>query len=151
MSNKKSAQVPETPKAENKNMSKSIIEQAKEKIKTPIKEKLNQKAGAINKPTAAAMELFCEQSEEFARAIIESDKTFADCLNAIVKGIGNAVSDFDVYSKAVEFFFPGAKVEFKMLIHMSEYDMNESQDTTPETAEPHESNISLSLDSLLDW
>ena len=78
MSNKKSAQVPETPKAENKNMSKSIIEQAKEKIKTPITGKLNQKAGAINKPTAAAMELFCEQSEEFARAIIESDKTFSD-------------------------------------------------------------------------
>lgn len=151
MSNKKSAQVAETPKAENKNMSKSIIEQAKEKIKTPIKGKLNQKAGVINKPTAAAMELFCEQSEEFARAIVESDKPFADCLNEIVKDVGNAVSDFEVYSKAVEFFFPGAKVEFKMLIHMSEYDMNESQDTTPKTAELQESNISLSLDSLLDW
>lgn len=149
MSNKKSAQVPETPKAENKNMSKSIIEQAKEKIKTPITGKLNQKAGAINKPTAAAMELFCEQSEEFARAIVECDKTFSDCLNAIVKDIGNAVSDFDVYSKAVEFFFPGAKVEFKMLIHMSEYDMNESQETIPKIQES--SNISLSLDSLLDW
>lgn len=158
MSNKKkSADSTAIPSAEeNKIISMPIIDQACKKIKTSAKAKLNSKAKAVESATAAALKLFCKQSEEFARAIVESDKTFEDCLNKIVKGVGSSISDFDVYSKAVEFYFPGAKVEFRMLIHMSEYEMDESnEDLQPAAAvqsnsKPSES-ISLSLDSLLDW
>lgn len=158
MSNKKksAADTAISTAEENKIISMPIIDQACEKIKTSAKAKLNNKAKAIESATAAALKLFCKQSEEFARAIVESDKTFEDCLNEIVKGVGSSISDFDIYSKAVEFYFPGAKIEFKMLIHMSEYEMDESnEDLQPaaalqSTIKPA-ANISLSLDSLLDW
>lgn len=144
---------PEAATSEGKKTLKStsIITQAKEKIKTSSKAKLSNKAKAIEKATANALKLFCEQSEEFARAIVESNKTFDDCLTEIVKGIGNSISDFDVYSKAVEFYFPGAKIEFKMLIRMSEYELDEPLTTTENVAVKPKESIALSLDSLLDW
>lgn len=143
------------PSAEKQNSSLSIIDQAEKKINTSNK-KLNAKAKAISEPTASALKLFCLQSEEFARAIVESDKSFDDCLESIVKDVGASISDFDVYSKAVEFYFPGAKIEFKMIIRMSEYEMEDPEEApqaeaaVQHAAKPTE-NISLSLDSLLDW
>ena len=76
--------------------------------------------------------------------------TTEDCINAVVKRITGktSVSDLDVYQAAAEFFFPGAKIEFRMLLHMSEYELLE--DKTPEPEQPKRS-IDLSLDSLLDW
>lgn len=147
--NKKSAGGTAIPSAEKnkKNISISIIEQAKEKIKTSGAN-LNQKARAIEIATAKTLKQFCDQSEEFSRAIVESDKTFDGCLREIVKGVGSSISDFDLYTKAVQFYFPGAVVEFKMLIHMSEYELDKQEQTAPEKPKD---NISLSLDSLLDW
>lgn len=145
---KKSAGGAATPSAESMDkISPTIIQQAKEKIKTSGA-KLGQKERAIEKATAEALKQFCDQSEEFARAIAESDKTFDGCLREIVKGVGSSISDFDVFSKAVQFYFPGAVVEFKMLIRMSEYETEEPPAPAPE--KPKDT-ISLSLDSLLDW
>lgn len=154
--NKKTAGGAATPSAENMDkISPIIIAQAKEKIKTSTGAKLNNKAKAIESATATALKQFCDQSEEFARAIAESDKTFDGCLSEIVKGVGSSISDFDVFTKAVQYYFPGAVVEFKMLIHMSEYEIEEQEHSspTPQPAEPPKTkqNISLSLDSLLDW
>ncbi len=153
---KKSAGGAATPSAESMDkISPTIIQQAKEKIKTPTEAKLNNKAKAIEIATATALKQFCDQSEEFARAVIESDKTFDGCLSEIVKGVGSSISDFDVFTKAVQYYFPGAVVEFKMLIHMSEYEIEEQEHSSPapQFAEPPKTkqNISLSLDSLLDW
>lgn len=146
---KKSAGGTAIPSAEQiNNISYIIIAQAKEKIKTSTGAKLNNKAKAIESATATALKQFCDQSEEFARAIAESDKTFDGCLSEIVKGVGSSISDFDLYTKAVQFYFPGAVVEFKMLIHMSEYELDKQEQTAPEKPKD---NISLSLDSLLDW
>lgn len=152
--NKKSAGGVAAPSAENKkNISTSIIDQAKEKIKTSSKViKLHRKAEVIKDATTKALHQFCEQSEEFSRAVIDCDKPFEVCLNEIIKGTGNAISDLNVFNKAVQFYFPGAVVEFRMLIHMSEYELDESeQPQTHWTDEPQKENISLSLDSLLDW
>lgn len=152
--NKKSAGGVAAPSAEeNKILSTSIIDQAKEKIKTSSKVvKLNKKAEVIKDATIKALHQFCEQSEEFSRAVIDCDKPFEVCLNEIIKGTGNAISDLDVFNKAVQFYFPGAVVEFRMLIRMSEYELDEpEQPPTPRTYEPKKDNISLSLDSLLDW
>lgn len=125
------------------NISTDIISSAQAKIKSYDAKKIKgQVAKAIAKPTAKALCTFCKQSEEFARAVIDNDKGFEVCLAEISKGIGSSVSDIDVYQKAVEFYFPGAKVEFRMLIHMSEYETDKPE---PKQA------VSLSLDSLLDW
>ena len=145
---KKSAGGAATPSAESMDkISPTIIQQAKEKIKTSGA-KLGQKERAIEKATAEALKQFCDQSEEFARAVIESDKTFDGCLSRIVKGVGSSISDFDVFTKAVQYYFPGAVVEYKMLIRMSEYETEEPPAPAPE--KPNDT-ISLSLDSLLDW
>lgn len=138
---KKSAGGAATPSAGKENISSFIIRQAQEKIKTSGGKKLGRYENAVNSAVANALCEFCSQSEEFARAIVESDKTYADCLTAVCKGLGQSISDFDLYTKAVQFWFPGAVVEYKMTIRMSEYEVEEEQ---------HE-DISLSLDSLLDW
>ena len=137
--------------AENKNYDTAIINQAVEKINPKLK-KLNKYAAVIAEPTAKALHGFCRQSEEFARAIAETDKTFKDCLETITKDIGSSISDIEVYQKAVEFFFPGAKVEFRMLIHMSEYEMQDNESSAPaETVPEQPKSLDISLDSLLDW
>lgn len=123
--------------------SNSILAQAKQKIKSFDIKKLGQKAKAIAEPTANALVTFCEQSEEFARAVLDG-KEFNECLKEISKDFGDAVSDLEVYSKAVQFYFPGAIVKFEMKILMSEYEADEQVTQKKE-------NLSLSLDSLLDW
>ena len=135
------------------NNSNEIITRAVEKINPKLK-KLNKYAAVIAEPTAKALHGFCKQSEEFARAVVETDKTFQDCLETITKDIGRAVSDIEVYQKAVEFFFPGAKVEFKMIIHMSEYEMQDNEPSAPAEPVPEpeqKKDIDLSLGGLLDW
>ena len=138
--NKKSAGGAATPSADKENISSFIIRQAQEKIKISDEKKLGRYEKAVNSAVADALREFCGQSEEFARAVVENDKTYQDCLTAICKGLGQSISDFDLYTKAVQFWFPGAIVEYKMTIRMSEYELEE-----PKT------DISLSLDSLLDW
>ena len=140
-----------TPATEIENNSNEIITLAVEKINPKLK-KLNKYAAVIAEPTAKALHGFCKQSEEFARAVVETDKTFQDCLETITKDIGRAVSDIEVYQKAVEFFFPGAKVEFRMLIHMSEYEMQDNEPSAPaETVPEQPKSLDVSLDGLLDW
>ena len=144
--NKKTANGTAIPSADTKlkNFSSIIIEDAQEKIKPSEEKKLGRYENAVNSAVAAALREFCEQSEEFARAIVESDKTYNDCLTEICKGLGKSISDFDLYTKAVQFWFPGAIIEYKMVLHMSEYETEEEQHEEPK-------DISFSLDSLLDW
>lgn len=61
---------------------------------------------------------FCKQDKEFAQAIAQSDKTLSDCLAFIAKGCGNALSDIAAYTKAVQFYFPGAKIRYTMTIDL---------------------------------
>ncbi|MBQ5563209.1 MAG: hypothetical protein IIT39_07475 [Clostridia bacterium] len=155
MTDIKEKSAPETAisETETKNYDTAIINQAVKKINPKLK-KLNKYAAVIAEPTAKALHGFCRQSEEFARAVVETDKTFQDCLETITKDIGRAVSDIEVYQKAVEFFFPGAKVEFKMIIHMSEYELNDNEPSAPAEPVPEpeqKKDIDLSLGGLLDW
>ena len=153
MTDIKEKSAPETAVSETEieNNSNEIITRAVEKINPKLK-KLNKYAAVIAEPTAKALHGFCKQSEEFARTVVETDKTFQDCLETITKGIGSSISDIEVYQKAVEFFFPGAKVEFRMLIHMSEYEMQDNESSAPaETVPEQPKSLDISLDSLLDW
>lgn len=70
-------------------------------------------------PTADALWSFCEQDMEFAQAVEQSGKTFNDCINEISRGLGRACSDLTVFTKAVQFYFPGATISYNMDIHLS--------------------------------
>lgn len=132
------------PTRESEKVSTEIINQAIEKINPKSIKKSNRYMEVVAEPVAKALHGFCRQSEEFARAITETDRTFQECLETIVKGIGQAISDIDVYQRAVEYYFPGAKIEFTMTIRISEYEM-------PEPIHKPKKKIDLSLGSLIDW
>ena len=145
---KKSAGGAATPSADKQNNSTFIIEQAKAKIKVSDEKKLGRYEKAVNSATAAALRSFCEQSEEFARAVIDG-KSYDECLKTSCKGIGVAISDLDMFTRAAQFYFPGVRISYTMTLHMSEYELEDE----PEAAAPkaEKTDISLSLDSLLDW
>lgn len=69
----------------------------------------------IYKPVAEALKQFCS-NQRFATAILDSDKTLSDCCKAITKGVKEAISDIEVYRRAVQFYFEGADVKFDMRI-----------------------------------
>ncbi|MBP0976372.1 MAG: hypothetical protein J6P20_09935 [Oscillospiraceae bacterium] len=107
-------------------------------------------AQVLAKPTADALMEFCRQEPEFEQAIEQSGKTFDDCLAAITKGIGSAISDLELYSRAVRFYFPVASVRFHMTIDLcgnngaADPPITMTQQDKPEP-------MNLSLDSLLDF
>ena len=82
-----------------------IQKQAIEKIEKESAEfKGNRYGEVVAKPTAEALKQFCESSEDFAQAVVNSDKTFSDCIGKVVEDITNAISDIDVYKRAVKFY-----------------------------------------------
>lgn len=86
-------------------------------------EKLEKEKSTVKGPKETAMASvvmdalkdFCRQEEEFAQAIVQGG-SFADCMKAVAKGVGNSISDLDAYKRAVQFYFPGAKI--KMQLHI---------------------------------
>ena len=134
------------PSAESANYTTEIINHAIEKINPKSVKNANRYMEVVAEPVAKALHGFCRQSEEFARAITETDRTFQECLETITKGIGQSISDVDIYQRAVGYYFPGAKIEFKMTIRMSEYETEK-----PEPIHKPKKKIDLSLGSLIDW
>lgn len=106
-----------------------FVSKAVEKIESGIAAVKGQKENVVKRPVADALISFCRQQEEFAQAVVQSEKTFADCIAHVVKGCGNALSDIEAYRKAVGFWFPGAVVDMVLTIRMSEY-----EEPAPETA-----------------
>lgn len=101
-------------------MNNEIIKQAEQKLISEVTENLlkDQKAKAVLDAVKNALITFCNQEEEFAQAIVESEKTISDCCTEIMKGVGNYISDLEVYKKAVEFYFSGANISFEMKIDL---------------------------------
>ena len=58
---------------------------------------------------------FCIQSAAFAKAVAEGG-SFADCMTAVAKGVGSAISDLEAYKKAVRFYMPNAEIIVQMQI-----------------------------------
>lgn len=95
-----------------------IIKSALDKLEEGAKEKINDKYGAVIKTYVHnALAGFCKQDESFAQAIIDGG-TFAECIKYCTEGIGGntGISDIDIYRRAVQFYFPGARVDFKIQI-----------------------------------
>ena len=49
-------------------------------------------------------------------------KSFAGCMEAVVKGCGNVLSDVEAYRRAASYYFDGAYVEMQMVIHVNPHD-----------------------------
>lgn len=83
-------------------------------------------ATAVYESVRDALIGFCEQNEEFADAILQQDKTLGECCGTIMQNCGQSISDVEVYARAVNFYFPGAKVEMKMTVYMSEFEKEDA-------------------------
>lgn len=77
-----------------------------------------------------ALEDFCRQDREFAQAVVQGG-AFWDCMKAVAKDCGNAISDLEAFRRAVRFYFPGADVRFHMTISLCA-DV-ETEETSTET------------------
>lgn len=102
-------------------------------------EKLEKEKGAVSgqKETVmkgavlAAIQDFCRQDAEFAQAVVQGG-TFKDCMTAVAKGVGTSISDLDAYKKAVQFYFPGAKVKMQLSIDLiGDAAGEDTEDSTP--------------------
>lgn len=111
-----------------------FVSKAIEKIEDGLSSVKGQKENVVKRPVADALISFCRQQEEFAQAVVQSEKTFADCVAHVVAGCGNALSDIEAYRKAVGFWFPGAVVDMVLTIRMSEFEEPEKE-AVPETVE----------------
>lgn len=96
------------------------LQEALEKLKA-AKAPNGAKEKAVFAPMVETLTDFCRQDGEFAQAVAQGGSV-ADCAAACVKGVGNSISDLEVYRRAAQFYFPGCEVEMTMRIFMSEYD-----------------------------
>ena len=90
-------------------------DKAIEKTTAERKDVKGQRESIMADPVLDMIHEFCIQSEDFARAVAEGG-TFADCMTAVAKGVGNSISDVDAYKKAVQFYFPRAEIQVQMKI-----------------------------------
>ena len=63
-----------------------------------------------------SLKKFCEEDARFAQVVLKTRRTLSDCCGQIVRGVGNSISDIEVYRRAVQFYFPNSEIEFKMNI-----------------------------------
>lgn len=95
-----------------------MTELAIEKLRKEYKEgKYDKYAAAMKKDVLQAMEEFCRQDGEFAQAVYQGG-SFADCMKAVAKNCGSSISDLEAYRRAVQFYFKGADIRFRMEINL---------------------------------
>lgn len=116
----------------------SYQDQAIKKIRT-AKMPVGQKAFAVAPAVADALVDFCRQDEEFAQAVAQGG-SFADCVAAVVKGVGSSISDLEAYRRAVQFYFPDADIKMQMSI-----------DLCPQAGEPETPTVPDKCGIVLDF
>lgn len=77
----------------------------------------DQRVEVMKKPVHDALVDFCQQDNEFAQAVYQGG-TFAECMQAVAKGVGTSISDVEAYRRAVQFYFPGADIRVQMSINL---------------------------------
>lgn len=119
-------------------MNELMIHNITEKLSREEKNIKGNKEKAMAGAVKAALIDFSKQDSEFAQAIMEHSGTFADCMAAVAKNVGNSISDIAAYRRAVKFYFPGADVAFSMTINLSA------------SVEKNTGSMSFSLEDLLE-
>ena len=92
-------------------------EQAAEKLKNEENGVTGRHESVMKGAVKDALLSFCYQDEEFAQAVVQGG-SFGACMNAVAKGVGSCISDLDAYKKAVQFYFPGAKICMALTIDL---------------------------------
>lgn len=105
--------------------------------------KLSAKAQAVSGAVLKQLECFCRQNDEFAQAIAQSDRSVTDCLEFVVKGCGSSISDIECYRRAVDFWFPGAKVNFQINVDLGDGGFSNKNESS------ESKRLELSFDDLL--
>ena len=127
---------------------KDMVKKALEKLTEESKSgKYGPKEAAMKSAVLWQVKGFAQQDEEFAQAIVQGG-TFAECMAAVAKGVGNSLSDLDAYSRAVQFYFPGAEVHMELRVDLAPTaaeDAPQQAETTEPTASHH-----LRLDDFFD-
>ena len=77
--------------------------------------KFDRYASAMKGYVKDALLTLCGQSETFAAAVLDGD-TFEDCMKAVAKNCGEAISDLEAVKRAAQFYLKGADVSFQMVI-----------------------------------
>lgn len=110
-------------------------EQALARLEAGRKEakSMDQCAKVMAGPVAEALMSFCRQDGEFAQAVVQGG-SFKDCMKAVAKRCGSALSDLEAYRRAVEFYFPGAQVDMALTIRVNGHDAPEPPAGTGEIA-----------------
>lgn len=86
------------------------------------------RAAAIMAPdTKKALISFIEQDEEFADAVYHNSQTFGDCMKAVEKNCFSALSDLEAFKRAVQFYFPGAEIEYQMKLYVNPYELEDKK------------------------
>ena len=94
-----------------------------EKLKSEYKKfKGSGKEAAVSKPVFEALILFCKDYN-FELAVKDNPNTISDCIKKTMSGVGNSISDLELYQKAAAFYFPNAKISFAMSIDTDGLDM----------------------------
>lgn len=94
------------------------FEQAEAKLKKEAaKGKYSTHAECMKDAVLEALLDFAQQDEEFAQAVIDGG-SFDKCMAAVAKGVDKSISDLDAYSRAVDFYFPGARIRVTMCIDL---------------------------------
>ncbi len=100
------------------NMANKWYEQAKRKLEAEKGSgNYDRYASAMKDAVCEALDGFCRQDAEFAQAVVQGG-TFAECMKAVAKGCGSAISDLEAFRRAVRFYFPGADVKFHMTVNL---------------------------------
>ncbi len=60
---------------------------------------------------------FCRQDQEFAQAVYQGG-SFTECMKAVARNCGKGISDLEAYRRAVQFYFKGADIRFRMEINL---------------------------------
>jgi len=122
-------------------------EMAVKKLDDELKSiKGNSHIAVMKKPVHDALVLFCQQDEEFAQAVMQGG-SFSDCMKAVAKNCGTAISDLEAYRRAVQFYFPTADIRFQMEISLGGEDAPVHQQE--KEAEKQSSPVILDLFDLL--
>lgn len=95
-----------------------LIHNVEKRLTKESDEITGNKEKAMMSAVKSALISFCKQESEFAQAILESKGSFRECMAAVAKDCGNSISDLEAYRRAVQFYFPGADIEFKMTIDL---------------------------------
>lgn len=119
--------------------------QAAAKLEEGKKNVSGQKERVMAPAVAAQLATFCRQNEEFAVAVAYGGP-FSECMKQVANGVGNSISDLDAYKKAVQFYFPGAKVEMQLTITLSGKPAAETPKEKPKADAQQGKVISLNLE-----